>query len=94
MNVTGDPERESLEGKIHYEELVQAVKGMKNNKTHGSDGYPIEFFKFVWKDFGKMSYRQLMNPASTKNFQLCKERELSHVCLKLRKIESTLKIDA
>ena len=52
INVIGDSERESLEGKIHYEELVRAVKSMKNNKTPGLDGYPIEFFKFFWKDFG------------------------------------------
>ena len=47
-------DRDALEGKIQYGELIQAVKHMKNNKTPGTDGYPIEFFKFFWKDFGKI----------------------------------------
>ena len=39
-------ERKKLEGQITYEELTNAVKCMKNNKSPGSDGFPVEFFQF------------------------------------------------
>ena len=32
---------------------------MKNNKSPGSDGYPIEFFKFFWNDFGHIILRAI-----------------------------------
>ena len=44
---------ESLEGKLYMKELTVALKNTKNNKSPGIDGYPIEFFKFFWKDLEK-----------------------------------------
>ena len=38
-------------------EMLQSVKGMANCKTPGSDGSPVEFYKFFWKDIGKFMYR-------------------------------------
>ena len=48
LNIINNEESDILEGKINYEELAHAVKNMKNNKTPGTDGYPIEFVKFFW----------------------------------------------
>lgn len=42
----------NLEGYIINEEVLLVLKNMKNNKSLGSDGFSIEFFKFFWKDFG------------------------------------------
>ena len=45
-----DCEAEELEGPIQIEELSNCLKNMKNNKSPGSDGFSVEFFKFFWKD--------------------------------------------
>ena len=45
-------ESNSLEGEITYEELVNALKNMKNSKSPGMDGFTAEFFKFFWVDLG------------------------------------------
>ena len=39
-----------LDEKLTLEEIGNALKDMKNNKTPGIDGFPAEFFKFFWKD--------------------------------------------
>ena len=43
---------QQLEGKLTYQEALQALKHMKNDKTPGTDGYTTEFFNFFWKDVG------------------------------------------
>ena len=37
-------DKNDLEGQITYQELTNAVRHMKNNKTSGSDGFTVEFF--------------------------------------------------
>ena len=37
---------------LTYEELSNALKRMKNNKSPGSDGFSVECFKYFWKDIG------------------------------------------
>ena len=39
-----------LEHDILENEVFTVLKKMKNNKSPGSDGYTVEFFKFFWKD--------------------------------------------
>ena len=41
-----------LEGEITVDEALQFLKNMKNNKSPGSSGFNVEFFKFFWKDLG------------------------------------------
>ena len=43
-------QKASCEGNIELGELATALKGMKNNKTPGSDGFTVEFYKFFWRD--------------------------------------------
>ena len=40
----------SLEAEISEKEVLEVLKNMKNNKSPGSDGFTVEFFKFFWKD--------------------------------------------
>ena len=40
------------DGPILENEAKMVIKNMKNNKTPGSDGFPVEFYKFFWKDIG------------------------------------------
>ena len=42
-----DNQANELEGKITKPEIINALKRMKNNKSPGSDGYTVEFFKFL-----------------------------------------------
>ena len=44
INKLNDNEKDDLEGPLTYTELAQSVKSMKNNKTPGTDGFPVEFF--------------------------------------------------
>ena len=39
-------EKTSLEGEITLDEASVALKNMKNNKSPGSEGFTVEFFKF------------------------------------------------
>lgn len=48
-----------LEGIITREEALAALKGMKNDKSPGTDGFSAEFFKFFWKDIGHFLIRSL-----------------------------------
>ena len=43
-------EKTSLEGEITLDEA--SVKNMKNNKSPGSDGFTVEFFKVFWRQLG------------------------------------------
>ena len=42
-------EKTSLEGEITLDEASVALKSVKNNKSPGSDGFTVEFFKFFWR---------------------------------------------
>ena len=52
-------EIESLEGHITLEEASYALKQMKNNKSPGSDGFTVEFFKVFWLQIGEFVIRSL-----------------------------------
>ena len=52
VNTLSEDMAQQLEGKLTYQEALQALKHMKNDKTPGTDGYTTEFFKFFWKDVG------------------------------------------
>ena len=50
---------QKLEGNISLCEAGKSLKAMSNNKSPGVDGYSCEFFKFFWKDVGKLLIRSL-----------------------------------
>ena len=43
--------------KITYPEALKALKNMANNKSPGSDGFTVEFYKFFWGDIGQLFVR-------------------------------------
>ena len=43
-----DEQKDSCEGKIHQEQCKSILDSFQNNKTPGSDGIPIEFYKRCW----------------------------------------------
>ncbi len=48
-----------LEGKLNKNELVLALKNMSNNKSPGSDGFTVEFWKFFFNDLGDFLLRSI-----------------------------------
>ena len=45
-----DDDRLNLDGPLRENEIIQALKSSKNNKTPGTDGLPVEFYKMFWQD--------------------------------------------
>ena len=70
---------ESLEGRLYMQELTEALKNTKNNKSPGIDRYPIEFFKFFWKDLGIFVLNALNFSYVTGNLSISLKRGLLHV---------------
>ena len=47
-----EDQKNDLSGKLTLQELAKALQNMKNNKSPGSDGFTVEFFKFFFRDLG------------------------------------------
>ena len=41
---------------LELSDLENAIKGMKNNKTPGEDGLPVDFYKVFWSQFRNVFY--------------------------------------
>ena len=52
-------ESEKLEGDIKIDELSNALKNMKNEKSPGLDGFTVEFYKVFWVDLKYFILRSL-----------------------------------
>ena len=53
-------DRDNLEKPITQEEMLQALKGMQNDKSPGLDGFPAEFYKFFWQDIKNYLFNSYM----------------------------------
>ena len=45
-----DDERNHCEGLLTARECLESLKNMESNKTPGTDGIPVEFYKVFWND--------------------------------------------
>jgi hypothetical protein len=57
-------EKDEIDADIELCDLEHAIKGMKNGKSPGNDGYPAEFYKIFWhdiKDILLASFKQSFN---------------------------------
>lgn len=52
-------ESANLEGPLQYNEVYGALQKMKNNKSPGTAGFTVEFYKFFWKDICHLLKRSL-----------------------------------
>ena len=59
FNILSEFDATQIEGRISYEEALQFLKKMKNDKSPGSDGFTTEFFKFFWLDLGHFITRYI-----------------------------------
>ena len=49
-NKLSNEDAEKIEGEIKLNELLDALKNMKNENSPGLDGFTVEFFKIFWTD--------------------------------------------
>ena len=59
FNILSNDQKNTMEGDLKENEVLFALKNMKNNKSPGSDGYTSEFFKFFWQDLKHFIIRSL-----------------------------------
>ena len=50
MAVLNNEQKINCEGDLFEYECACSLKAMKNNKSPGSDGITIEFYKILWND--------------------------------------------
>ena len=55
-------EADTCEALLTLEECTNSLNQFKNNKTPGSDGFTIEFYRFFWNTIG---------PVMVGSFKLC-----------------------
>ena len=48
--IISDDERRLCEGLLTARECLESLKNMESNKTPGTDGIPVEFYKVFWND--------------------------------------------
>ena len=52
-------QKDNIEGMITLEELKETLKNMKNDKSPGSDGFSVEFYKFFFQNIGVFLLRSI-----------------------------------
>ena len=78
--VLTDIESSNLEGEITADEISNVLRNIKNNKSPGSDGFTVEFFKFFFKDF-KHFIRRFINEGYQKGTFSVTQRQGIITCL-------------
>ena len=68
-------------------ECEDAIKDMKNNKSPGADGIPVEFYKLFWNDIKHYFFNALIK--SFESGELPRSRRLSVIILIYRKGEKS-----
>jgi len=53
INELNDIQKEFCEGQISEKDVKTALSAMSNNKSPGSDGFTVEFYKFFYNDIGE-----------------------------------------
>ena len=59
INKLNEEQKASCEGLITETEAIAAIKAMPNNKSPGSDGFPVELYKIFWKELGHYFLRSI-----------------------------------
>ena len=86
-----DNEKESIEGHISYQEALSALRNMKKDKSPGSDGFSVEFFKFFFIDIGHFIIRSINYGFMHGKLSITQNKGLLHAYRKKGKIKDLLK---
>ena len=68
-----DDERRLCEGLLTARECVESLKNMESNKTPGTDGIPVEFYKVFWNDIKPFFFASI-NASRTKGLLSISQR--------------------
>jgi hypothetical protein len=63
-----------LEGNLLFKECGESLKLMKNDKSPGSDGFTVDFYKFFWNDIGAFVFWSLYFGYETGHFSISDSR--------------------
>ena len=70
-----DEERKLCEGLLTAAECLESLKTMESNKTPGTDGIPVEFYKVFWNDI-KPFFLAAINASHAKGLLSISQRRL------------------
>ena len=73
-------ESEALEGDLKPEEMLVALKNMKNGKSPGLDGFTTEYYKYFWSDLKYLAVRSF-NQTYTIGYLSVSQRQGVITCL-------------
>ena len=67
-------EKESCEGLLTNAECLQALKSMEPEKTPGSDGIPVAFYKIFWNDICEHLVTSINHAYQKEQFSVTRRR--------------------
>ena len=70
INKVTEKDNLKIQGEITNSEALYVLKKMKNNKSPGSDGYTVEFFKIFWAEIGDFTIRSINEGYKTTNMSI------------------------
>ena len=82
---------EILEDDISEDEIIRAIKAMKNDKCPGTDGFPIEFYKIFWKELSPIYQELIRDIIDSGEFHISARRSLTTLIEKTSKDPLLLK---
>ena len=69
-----EEQQQSCELTVNNQEIKDAMKDMKNDKTPGIDGIPIDFYKFFWVDLGHFLIRSIQGAFEVGELSITQKR--------------------
>ena len=69
-----EEQKQSCELTVNNQEIKDAMKHMKNDKTPGIDGIPIDFYKCFWVDLGHFLIRSIQGAFEVGELSITQKR--------------------
>jgi hypothetical protein len=69
-----DEQKQDLDENITIEDIAAATKALPNNKSPGSDGFPVEFYKFFWNKIKTIVFDSIAHAISTGEMSIEQKR--------------------
>ena len=89
-----EEQKQDIEGPIQYEELLLALKKMRNNKSPGSDGFTVEFYIMFFIDLSWYLLRSINASYDSNNLSVSRKRGVITLLPKGNKPREFLRIGA
>jgi hypothetical protein len=69
-----DEQKQDLDDNITTEDIAAATKALPNNKAPGSDGFPVDFYKFFWNKIKNIVYDSIAYAITTGEMSIEQKR--------------------